>query len=230
MSANFRIIAIDGPAAAGKGTLARALAGHFGFAYLDTGALYRAVGLSLLRAGADPADQKAAAAAARTLDRSLLEDPALRSEKAGAAASIVAAMPAVRAMLLEFQRNFAINPPGGLPGAVIEGRDIGSVVCPDAEIKIFVTASAETRARRRTDELSSRGEGADYDVILEDIRARDARDKGRSISPLVQAADALLLDTSNLDIESAFRAALDSVKKAEAAAEAARDRNRARDG
>lgn len=215
MSVNFRIIAIDGPAAAGKGTLARALAKHFGFAYLDTGALYRAVGLSVLRAGADPTDKKAAVAAAEALDDSLLDDPALRSEEAGHAASIVAEMPLVREKLLEFQRNFANTPPGGLPGAVIDGRDIGSVVCPDAEIKIFVTASAETRAERRTEELSERGEAADFGAVLADIQARDARDQTRSTSPLIQAEDALLLDTSNLDIEGALRAALDSVNRAQ---------------
>lgn len=215
MSVNFRIIAIDGPAAAGKGTLARALAKHFGFAYLDTGALYRAVGLAVLRAGGDPADTRAAVAAAEALDEGLLDDPALRSEEAGHAASVVAAMPEVRAKLLEFQRNFANAPPGGLPGAVIDGRDIGSVVCPQAGVKIFVTASAETRARRRTAELQERGESADFDAVLADIQARDARDEARSTSPLIKAADALLLDTSNLDIEGALRAALDSVNKAQ---------------
>lgn len=217
MSSANMIIAIDGPAAAGKGTLARALAKHFGFAYLDTGSLYRAVGLGAIRAGCDPADAEAAIAAAGSLDNSLLEDPALRSEAAAEAASVVAAMPEVREKLLEFQRNFASDPPGGKPGAVIDGRDIGSVVCPAAEVKIFVTASAEVRARRRTDELIGRGEAADFDAVLADIEARDARDKERSISPLVQAADALLLDTSNLDIEGAFRAALDSVTKAQGA-------------
>ena len=209
------IIAIDGPAAAGKGTLARALAKHFGLAYLDTGSLYRAVGLGVLRAGGDPARLEDALAVASAVDQDLLYDPDLRSEEAGHAASIVAAMPEVRAKLLEFQRNFAKNPPGGLPGAVIDGRDIGSVVCPDADVKLFVTASAETRARRRTDELTGRGEVADFAAVLVDIQARDARDKDRATSPLIQAADALLLDTSNLDIESAFRAALDSVTKAQ---------------
>lgn len=209
------IIAIDGPAAAGKGTLARALARHFGLAYLDTGSLYRAVGLGVLRAGGDPARIEDALAVASAVDQDLLYDPDLRSEEAGHAASIVAAIPEVRAKLLEFQRNFAEKPPGGLPGAVIDGRDIGSVVCPDADVKLFVTASAETRARRRTDELTGRGEVADFAAVLVDIQARDARDKDRATSPLIQAADALLLDTSNLDIESAFRAALDSVTKAQ---------------
>ena len=215
MSAHAMIIAIDGPAAAGKGTLARSLADHFGYAHLDTGSLYRAVGLAVLRAGGDPLDAEAALDAARALDQSLLQDPDLRSEAAGHAASVVAAMPGVRAKLLEFQRNFARNPPDDLPGAVIDGRDIGSVVCPDADVKIFVTASAETRARRRAIELAERGEEPDFDAVLADIQARDARDRTRSNSPLIQAEDALLLDTSNLDIEGAFRAALDSVTKAQ---------------
>lgn len=218
------VIAIDGPAAAGKGTLARALARHFGFAYLDTGSLYRAVGLGVLRAGGDPADLQEAVVAAASLDMGLLEDPGLRSEAAGEAASVVAAMPQVREKLLEFQRNFARNPPGGRPGAVIDGRDIGSVVCPGAQVKIFVTASAQVRARRRTDELLERGEGADFDAVLADIEARDARDKARRVSPLIQAEDALLLDTSNLDIESAFRAALDSVTRAQDANGRAKDK------
>ncbi len=218
------LIAIDGPAAAGKGTLARALARHFGFAYLDTGSLYRAVGLGLLRAGGDPADTEAAIAAAGSLDMGLLEDPGLRSEAAGEAASVVAAMPQVREKLLEFQRNFARNPPDGRPGAVIDGRDIGSVVCPDAQVKIFVTASAQVRARRRTDELLERGEAADFAAVLADIEARDARDKARRVSPLIQAEDALLLDTSNLDIESAFRAALDSVTRAQDASDRTKDK------
>ena len=226
MSVNFRIIAVDGPAAAGKGTLARALAKHFGFAYLDTGALYRVVGLSVLRAGADPTDSEAAVAAAEALDDSLLDDPALRSEEAGHAASIVAEMPRVREKLLKFQRNFANTPPGGLPGAVIDGRDIGSVVCPGADVKIFVTASAETRARRRTEELRERGEAADFGAVLTDIQARDARDEARSTSPLIKAEDALLLDTSNLDIEGALRAALDSVNRAQDILDA---RDRAKD-
>lgn len=214
MSETRLIIAIDGPAAAGKGTLARALAKHFGLAYLDTGSLYRAVGLGAMRAGGDPANREDALAAANALDQDILYDPDLRSEEAGHAASIVAAIPEVREKLLEFQRNFAADPPGDLPGAVIDGRDIGSVVCPDADVKLFVTASSETRARRRSDELAARGEAADFASILADIQARDARDKDRATSPLVQAEDALLLDTSNLDIEGAFRAALDSVTKA----------------
>ena len=202
------IIAIDGPAAAGKGTLARKIAGHLGYAYLDTGSLYRAVGLMVLRAGGDPSDTEAATGAAARLDAALLEDPGIRSEQAGEAASVVAAIPDVRAKLREFQRNFARTPPGGEPGAVLDGRDIGTVICPEAPVKFFVTASDEERARRRTEELKGRGEAADYEAVLADIRSRDARDSSREISPLRPAQDAHLLDTTDLDIESAFQAAL----------------------
>jgi cytidylate kinase len=198
------IIAIDGPAAAGKGTLARRLAQEFGFAYLDTGALYRAVGLSLLKKGIDPADEAAATEASANLDLALLDDPALRAEATGGAASKVAAMPAVRANLLEFQKNFASHPPAGKPGAVLDGRDIGTVVCPDADVKLFVTASAEVRAERRRAELEGRGEAAEFHAILTEVRARDARDMGRKDAPLKPAEDALLLDTSNLDIDAVF--------------------------
>ncbi len=206
------IIAIDGPAAAGKGTLARRLAGEFGFAYLDTGALYRAVGLTLLKKGIDPADEKAAAAASAALDLSLFDDPELRTEATGGAASKVAAMPVVRANLLDFQKNFASNPPDGKQGAVLDGRDIGTVVCPDADLKLFVTASAEVRAERRRAELEGRGQAADFDAILADVRARDERDMGRKDAPLKPAEDALLLDTSNLDIDAVFLRAASLVR------------------
>ena len=201
------IIAIDGPAAAGKGTLARRLARHYGLAYLDTGALYRAVGLALRRAGKDLDDEAAAAAAARDLDLALLEDPELRSAGAGEAASKVAAIPAVRDALLELQRRIAATP----PGAVLDGRDIGTVVCPDADVKLFVTASPEERARRRWLELTARGESVSQEDVLEQVRARDARDSRRDVSPLKPASDAHLLDTSKLDIEAAFRAARDII-------------------
>jgi cytidylate kinase len=204
------IIAIDGPAAAGKGTLARRLAAHYGLAYLDTGALYRAVALRLLRAGADPADPEAAVAAARAVEAGELDDPALRDEAVGAAASVVAAQPAVRAVLLDFQRHFAAHPPAGATGAtgaVLDGRDIGTVVCPDADIKLFVTASPAVRARRRVRELAARGEPADEAEIRREIEARDARDAARATAPLKPAEDGHLLDTSNLDIDSAFEAA-----------------------
>lgn len=198
------IIAIDGPAAAGKGTLARRIAADFDLAYLDTGALYRAVGLALLKAGVDPSDEAAAADASADLDMALLDDPALRAEATGGAASRVAAMPQVRANLLVFQKNFAANPPGGKSGAVLDGRDIGTVVCPDADLKLFVTASAEVRAERRRAEAEGRGEAADFAAILADVKARDARDMGRKDAPLKPADDALLLDTSNLDIDAVF--------------------------
>lgn len=201
------VIAIDGPAAAGKGTLARKLAEHFGFAHLDTGSLYRAVALRLLRAGGDPADEDAAAAAARALEPGDLEAPGLRDEKTSAAASTVAAWPRVRAALIDYQRRFAAEPPGGAKGAVIEGRDIGTVICPQADHKLFVTASPEARARRRFEELSARGVAIGLDEVEREMKERDARDSGRAISPLVPASDAHLLDTTILDIDSVFAAA-----------------------
>ncbi len=201
------VIAIDGPAAAGKGTLARRIAEHYGFAHLDSGRLYRAVGLSLLEAGRDPHDEEAAAAAARALDPAILTRPELRREDVGEAASIVAAMPAVRAALLAFQRRFARQPPGDAPGVVIDGRDIGTVICPDAEVKLFVTASDEERARRRQRELADRGERADFATVLADLKRRDARDARRATAPLKPAADAILLDTTEMDIDAVFATA-----------------------
>jgi cytidylate kinase len=191
------VIAIDGPAASGKGTLARSLARRFGFAHLDTGALYRAVARDVLAAGDDPQDETGAAAAARALDPATLDDPRLRDEDVAQASSQVAVHPAVRAELLDFQRRFALSE----PGAVLDGRDIGTVVCPDADLKLFVTASPETRAERRFKELTGRGEAADYATILADLRARDERDAGRSAAPLKPAEDAVVLDTSRLTIE-----------------------------
>lgn len=207
------IIAVDGPVAAGKGTLARRLAEEFDLAYLDTGSLYRAVGLAVLRAGGDPADDAAALAAVARLRPADLSDPALREERSGNAASMVAAMPAVRAALLDYQRNFAASPPDGRGGAVLDGRDIGTVVCPEADVKLFVTASAEERARRRYQELVGRGEAVTQEEILDDLRERDARDAERAVAPLKPAVDAHLLDTSNLDIEAAFMAACAIVAK-----------------
>ncbi len=198
------IIAIDGPAASGKGTLARRLAERFGLAYLDTGTLYRAVGLALLRAGEDPHDEAAAEAAAARLDRALLDDPELRSEAVGEAASIVAASPRVRARLLDVQRDFAAHPPAGRKGAVLDGRDIGTVVCPDADLKLFVTASDEERARRRHRELEAKGARTDFATVLADLKARDARDSDRAAAPLARAEDAILLDTSELSIDAVF--------------------------
>ena len=198
------IIAIDGSAAAGKGTLARRLAAEFDFAYLDTGALYRAVGLSLLKKGIDPSDVAAAEAASADLDMALMDDPDLRAEATGGAASQVAAVPMVRSNLLEFQRKFSKVPPGNKKGAVLDGRDIGTVVCPKADVKLYVTASPEVRAERRRLEMEGRGMAADFDAILADVRARDERDMGRKDAPLRPAEDALLLDTSNLDIDAVF--------------------------
>lgn len=203
------IIAIDGPAASGKGTLAKRIATHFGFHCLDTGLLYRAVARDTGRGGFRLEDTWAALAYARGLDERTLDDAALRGPKAGDAASIVARIPEVRGALLEYQRAFARR----TPGAVIDGRDIGTVVCPDADVKIFVTASPEERARRRTIELYRRGQDVSYDAILADIRDRDARDMGRAQSPLTLAADAILLDTTQLDIEAAFDAAVGSIKR-----------------
>ncbi len=203
------IVAVDGPAAAGKGTLARRIAAHFGLAYLDTGLLYRAVGFELVRQGTDPADAAAAAQAARALRAADLDDDRLRGEAAAAAASIVAAMPAVRAALLEFQRAFAAHPPAGAKGAVIDGRDIGTVVCPDAAVKFFITAKTQVRAERRLRELQARGEDAIYARVLADMQARDARDSQRDIAPLVAAEDAYVLDTSALDADAVFARAID---------------------
>jgi cytidylate kinase len=201
------IIAIDGPAASGKGTLAKRIADRFGLHHLDTGLLYRAVARDVRRLGRDLSDPQAAAAAARALDPASLDDPDLRAPGAGEAASIVARIPQVRAALLEFQRAFAARP----PGAVLDGRDIGTVVCPDATVKIFVTAAPEVRARRRYLEKQARGEAADYATVLEDIRRRDERDGARDAAPMRAAPDAFLLDTTDLAIEAAFDAAVGEI-------------------
>lgn len=206
------IIAIDGPAAAGKGTLAKRLAQEFNFALLDTGALYRIVGLSLLKAGLDPQDTEAADKASTVLDLDLFHDPALRHEATGQAASQVAAMPHVRRNLLNYQKHYAENPPEGKAGSVLDGRDIGTVVCPNADIKFFVTATAEERACRRTAEIKAKGEDADYETILADVIARDERDTNRAEAPLKPAKDALLLDTTNLDIDAVFLRAVEIIK------------------
>jgi cytidylate kinase len=202
------IIAIDGPAASGKGTLAKRIADHYGYHCLDTGLLYRAVARDTARMGFRLDDAWAALAAARSLDASTLDDPALRGAAAGDAASIVARIPAVRQALLDYQRAFAAR----TPGAVLDGRDIGTVICPDAPVKIFVTASPEERARRRWKELDARGAGVSYDSVLADIVARDKRDSERSAAPLLVAKDAVTLDTTTLDIEAALAAALAIVK------------------
>jgi cytidylate kinase len=204
------IIAIDGPAASGKGTLAKKLAAHYGFRHLDTGLLYRAVALAVLTAGHKPTERDKAIAAAKTIDPATFDETALKRYDVGEAASVVSAVPEVRAALFKLQQDFAAAP----PGAVLDGRDIGTVICPDAEVKVFVTASPEVRARRRANELRARGETADDKAVLADIIARDERDRSRSAAPLVQAADAHLLDTSALDIEGSFKAALALVEKA----------------
>ncbi|MEW5727465.1 MAG: (d)CMP kinase [Pseudomonadota bacterium] len=205
------IIAIDGPAAAGKGTLARRLAAELGFDYLDTGLIYRAVGMKVARAGGDPSEAATAEAVARSLEPGDLEAGDLRSDQAAQAASKVAAIPGVRAALLDFQRAFAATPPGG-KGAVLDGRDIGTVVCPDAAVKLFVTASVETRARRRFKELEERGLHTPWEVVLADMKERDERDSSRAVAPLVPAADARVLDTSELDADQAVAAALEFMR------------------
>ena len=197
-------IAIDGPAASGKGTLAKRVAAHYGLACLDTGLLYRAVGRDVLEAGLSLENESAAAAAARALDHRTLDDPGLRTPDMGDAASVVAKFPSVRAILLSFQREFAAQE----PGAVLDGRDIGTVVLPHADVKIFVTADVEIRARRRFLEQQARGEPVTYERTLETLKARDARDTSRTDSPMRAADDATLLDTSRMGIDEAFRAAL----------------------
>lgn len=202
------IIALDGPAASGKGTLGKRLAAHFGLRHLDTGLLYRAVAKSLIDAGLPPDDRAGAIAAAQTLDPSRFDEAELKGHAMGEAASIVSAIPEVRAALLAFQRGFAAAP----PGAVLDGRDIGTVICPDADAKIFVTASPEERARRRAAEQRGYGRAADEAAILADILRRDERDRSRAAAPLVPATDAHLLDTTHLDIDAAFRAAVGIVE------------------
>ena len=202
------IIAIDGPAASGKGTLAKRLAKHYGLRHLDTGVIYRAVAKALLDADADLADESRAVAVAMALDPETFGDPALKSQKVGDAASLVSAIPAVRQALVDFQRQFAAEP----PGAVLDGRDIGTVICPEADVKIFVVADPKIRAHRRTLEAKSRGEDADETVILVDILKRDERDQNRATAPLKAAGDAYLLDNSHLDIESGVRAAIDIIE------------------
>jgi cytidylate kinase len=197
------IIAVDGPAASGKGTIARAIARHYGLPHLDTGLLYRAVGLAVLRAGGDPS-ASAEATTACGFDETMLGDPALKSEAAGRAASIVSAHREVRDALLDRQRAFARQ----AGGAVLDGRDIGTVIAPEADAKLFVTASPEVRASRRHAELVAMGLDVTLPHVLEDIRARDARDTGRSAAPLRQAEDASLLDTSAMGIEQAVAAAI----------------------
>jgi cytidylate kinase len=204
------IIAIDGPAASGKGTLGKRIAAHYGLAHIDTGKLYRAVARDTLAKGGDPTDADDSLAAAKALDPKTLADPALIDVTLGEAASLVARHPGVRNALLAYQRGFARQE----PGAVLDGRDIGTVICPDAEVKLFVTAAPEQRARRRFLELKRAGMAVSEEDVLADIRRRDERDKGRATAPLARAEDAVLLDTTNLDIDAAFRAAIDLIDAA----------------
>jgi cytidylate kinase len=206
------VIAVDGPAASGKGTIAVRLGQLYGYPVLDSGLLYRAVGTRLLAEGGDLADMEAATAVARSLDPAALENPEVRTRRAGEAASRVAAYTPVRQALRDFQRQFA----GQEPGAVIDGRDIGTVIAPDAPAKLFVTATPEVRATRRWKQLTGQGEAVTYEDILADIHIRDERDSGRSDSPMVIAHDAVLLDTSEMDIDRAFDAARRIVETARA--------------
>ena len=205
------IIAIDGPAGSGKGTLSRKLADALGYAHLDTGKLYRAVGLSVIDAGEDPRNEESALRAAQSLRSQDLVNKDLLGEMAAAAASKVAAIKSVRAILLAFQRDFADAPPNGANGAVLDGRDIGTVVCPGAKIKLFVTASAKVRAERRHKELLDRGEPSIYARVLQDMEVRDERDQSRSIAPLKPARDAVVVDTSELDAEAVFKTAMEII-------------------
>jgi len=202
------IIAIDGPAASGKGTLGKRIAAHYGLRHLDTGLIYRAVAKALLDAGRSPNDVAAAAAAAKALDPARFDEVALKSHAVGEAASVVSAIPELRAALVALQRDFAIKP----PGAVLDGRDIGTVICPDADVKIFVTAAPDVRARRRAAEYRAQGKQIDEATVLADILKRDERDQNRAAAPLKQAQDAHLLDTTHLDIDAAIRAAIDIVE------------------
>jgi len=211
------VVAIDGPAASGKGTLARRLAERFGLAHLDTGKLYRATALLLLDAGADPADPEAATDAARRVDPASLGDPRLLSEPVARVSSVVAAIPELRAALLAMQRDFAAHPPAPARGAVLDGRDIGTAVCPDAAVKLFVNASPEARAERRAKELRERGAAVIYRDVLQDMKERDARDSMRRVAPLVAAPDAVILDTTGLDADQALEQASDIIARALAA-------------
>jgi cytidylate kinase len=203
------IIAIDGPAASGKGTLGKRLAAHFGLRHLDTGLLYRAVAKALIEAGHPLDDHAHAVAAAKALDPARFDEQTLKGHAVGEAASVVSAIPQVRAALLAFQRDFAVRP----PGAVLDGRDIGTVICPDADVKIFVVAEPQVRARRRAAELKVSGQAADEAAILADILRRDERDRTRAIAPLVAAPDAHELDTTRLNVDQAVAAAIAMVER-----------------
>jgi len=199
------IIALDGTAASGKGTLGRRLAQHYKLDYLDTGTLYRALALHLIKGGATKQDvrEDVAGAAARTLDLELTKSPEIRTDRVTAMASVVAAMPPVRANFVEMQRSFAQSPPNG-GGAILDGRDIGSVIIPDAPVKFYIDAKLEVRAERRFKELQTAGESVKFPAVLEDMRVRDARDRERSVSPLVKTGDACVIDTSQLGPDEVF--------------------------
>lgn len=210
------VIAIDGPAASGKGTLARKLAAELNFAHMDTGAVYRAASLYLSRAGWDLNENAAAKAAQyvrENLTMDMLSDPALRSDDIGTLTSKLSAIPEVRAILLDTQRDFANNPPQPYKGSVLDGRDIGTIVCPEAPVKLYVTASAEIRSQRRLKELQNRGLSATYDAVLKDMQERDLRDMNRDIAPLRPASDSVVLDTSDLTPDQALKQALEIVAR-----------------
>lgn len=215
------VVAIDGPAASGKGTLARKIAQELNFAYLDTGALYRATAYEVTKAGGDPECGDDAAKAVKALNEKLsyaqdpseiLGNPALRTDETGSAASCVAAIQPVRDALLTLQKNFAQNPGDDKNGAILDGRDIGTVICPDADVKLFITASVEVRAERRLKELQSKGLSVTSEAVLKDMRARDERDASRQVAPMKPAEDAIVIDTSDLNAEAAYERALDIIK------------------
>jgi CMP/dCMP kinase len=207
------VVAIDGPAASGKGTLARRLADHFGLAHLDTGTLYRATALLILDQAGDASDPATAEAAARRVEFRMLSETRLRQPAVTAASSIVAAIPAVRKTLLNLQRRFAAHPPPPARGAVLDGRDIGSVVCPSADVKLFLTASVEARVQRRLAELRQQGTAAIYEDVLQKMKERDARDSGRRAAPLIAPPDAVVIDTTTLDADAVFERACDLIQR-----------------
>lgn len=213
-----KIIAIDGPSASGKGTLSRGLADKLNFAHLDTGALYRLVAYTVLERGGDPADKNEAIGAAEFcrdyFSPALLENPDLRLDSTGQAASKVAVVPQVRKALLDLQKNFAVNPGSAYDGAVLDGRDIGTVICPEAPLKLYITASDTIRAERRMKELQSKGLDVTYSAVLEDMRARDARDSAREAAPLKAASDAVTIDSSDLNADEMLELALEYATKA----------------
>lgn len=209
-------IAVDGPAASGKGTLSRRLSSYYGLAYLDTGTLYRGVGWLMLKQNLDPRDEEAAAEVARAFSVEQIDGADIRTPDVSRASSIVAAQEAVRAALLDFQRQFALSPPHGAKGAVLDGRDIGTVVCPDALVKLYVSASPEERARRRWLELEKSDNAMNYDAVLDDIKRRDARDSGREAAPMRPASDAHFIDTSDMDADAVFARACRHIDQARA--------------